>query len=202
MTTNRRLSQALTYVIIVVAIVLGVQVVLSTAFGTSPFYVVVSSSMTPTLKVGDLVVVESVPFNAIQVNDVIVYVTPTINGGCQGLVVVHRVVGISPDGGLITQGDNRATNPRPDEPGEWPYIHAPCVKGEVVFVVPYLGEISMMFPPPTNYVLVAIILIFIFATEFRYGGKREGEPQKTAQDGPTPGQVGVVCRDSTDGLTC
>ncbi len=185
MTTNKRLSQALSYVLVVVAIVLGAQVVLSTAFGSSPFYVVVSSSMTPTLKVGDLVVVESVPFNTIHVNDVIVYVTPTPTGGCEGLVVVHRVVGIASDGGLITQGDNRATNPRPDEPTEWPFIHAPCVRGKVILVVPYLGQVSMMFPPPTNYVLVAIILVFIFATEFRYGGKSE-TPKRPTQE-PSPG---------------
>jgi signal peptidase len=171
MTTSSRLSQAVTYVLVVAAIVLGAQLVLSTAFGSSPFYVVVSSSMTPTLKVGDMVVVENVPFDTIHVNDVIVYVTPTPMGGCEGLVVVHRVVGISSDGGLITQGDNRATNPRPDEPTEWPYVHAQCVKGKVMLAVPYLGEVSLMFPPPINYVLVLMILVIIFTTEF-FGGRR------------------------------
>ncbi len=174
--TKLGFRNALVYVLIIVAIVVGAQFVISTAFGSSPFYVVVSRSMVPTLDVGDIVIVQNVPFSSIHVNDVIIYNTPTPGGGgCGSLVVVHRVVGISSDGGLITQGDNRATNPFPDEPNEWPYVHADCARGVVVLVVPYLGKISMLFPPPTNYILVAIILVFIFLTELRRG-KTEEKP--------------------------
>ncbi len=170
MSSKRGFGKALIYVLIIVVVVIGAQFVLTEAFGSSPFYVVVSGSMTPTLEVGDIVVMQSVPFNNIHVNDVIIYNRPLPTGGCGDLVVVHRVVGISSDGGLITQGDNRASNPHPDEPTEWPYVHADCVRGLVVVVVPYIGKVSMLFPPPTNYILVAIILIFIFISEFRRKG--------------------------------
>jgi hypothetical protein len=54
------------------------------------------------------------------------------------------------------------------------------VRGVVVLVVPYVGKISMLFPPPTNYILVAIILVFIFISEFRRKPERaEGEPAPT-----------------------
>ncbi len=173
MSTKRGFGNALVYVLVIVAIVVGAQFVISTAFGSSPFYVVVSRSMVPTLDVGDIVIVQNVPFDNIRVNDVIIYNTPIPGGGCGSLVVVHRVVGISSDGGLITQGDNRATNPFPDEPHEWPYLHSDCTRGVVVVAIPYLGKISMFFPPPTNYILVAIILVFIFLTELRRGRTEE-----------------------------
>ncbi len=182
--SKRGFRNALVYVLVIVAIVAGAQLVLNTAFGSSPFYVVVSRSMVPTLDVGDIVIVQNVPFDGIHVNDVIIYDTPIQSGGCGSLVVVHRVVGISSDGGLITQGDNRLSNPFPDEPREWPYVHADCTRGVVVLVVPYLGKISMLFPPPTNYVLVAIILVFIFVTELRRKGGDSEEKQPAAPSQP------------------
>ena len=129
MKTNAR--GAIFYVFIVVAIVLGAELIIDDASGGSPVYVIVSRSMAPTLEVGDLVVVRSVPFSSIHVGDVIVFARPTSDGTCGGEIIVHRVVGIASNGGLITQGDDRQTNPMPDEPTEWPYVTANCVKGEV-----------------------------------------------------------------------
>src|SRR5208282_2553765 len=116
-------------------------------------YVIVSGSMAPTLEAGDLVVVRSVSFNSIQVGDVIVFARPTSGGTCGEEIVVHRVVGKASNGGFITQGDNRQTNPMPDEPTEWPYVTASCMKGEVLMSIPYMGSLSMLFPPPYDYVL-------------------------------------------------
>ena len=59
-------SKAIFYVLIIVFIVVAAQVVAGSAFGSSPVYVVVSSSMVPTLKIGDLVVTQSVPFDTIR----------------------------------------------------------------------------------------------------------------------------------------
>ncbi len=170
-------QRALTYVLFVLVVVVGAQVVLDASSGGSPIYVVVSSSMVPTLKIGDLVIIQSVPFSDIHVGDVIVYVTPTASVGCAGLVVVHRVVGVAPDGGLITQGDNRVSNPAPDEPSFWPYVHENCVRGKVVISIPYLGLVSRAFPPPLNYIMVAIILIFVFLTEFRKSRDGDARPE-------------------------
>ncbi len=177
MRAESRAPRALKYVLFVIVVVVSSQFILDAYFGGSPVYVVVSSSMVPTLKIGDLVVVLNVPFNSIHIGDVIVYVTPTPTGGCGGLVVVHRVVGVAADGGLITQGDNRQSNPTPDEPSFWPYVHSDCVRGKVMISIPYLGLVSRAFPPPINYIMVAIILLFVFLTEFRRGGGAEAKPE-------------------------
>lgn len=176
MRAESRAPRALKYVLFVIVVVVSSQFILDASFGGSPVYVVVSNSMVPTLKVGDLVIVMDVPFDSIQIGDVIVYVTPAPSGGCGGLVVVHRVVGFAADGGLITQGDNRRSNPTPDEPSFWPYVHGDCVRGKVMISIPYLGLVSRAFPPPINYIMVAIILLFVFLTEFRKGGEAESKP--------------------------
>ena len=131
MQISDNVSRGITYVVIVVAIVAGAQLVVGNVLGASPVYVVVSKSMVPTLQIGDLVITQTVPFSSIHVGQVIIFVQPTGFGTCAGLTVVHRVVGITSQG-LITQGDDRATNPHPDEPGEWPPVPAECVKGVVV----------------------------------------------------------------------
>jgi signal peptidase len=166
--------RAVFYVLTVVIIVVGAQLLLSNELGSSPIYVVVSSSMVPTLQIGDLVVAQSVPFSSVRVGDVIIYVQPDGLGGCQGLTIVHRVVAITSQG-LITQGDNRETNPRPDEPYRWPPVTANCVKGKVVLAVPYLGLISMVIPPPYNYLIVGLILVFVFLSELWPQHERDNE---------------------------
>ena len=169
---SKNVSRGITYVLIVVIVVAVAQLAVGSAVGSSPIYVVVSRSMVPTLEVGDLVIAESVPFSQIHVGDVIIYVQPDLSGGCRGLTIVHRVVEISSKG-LITQGDDRATNPLPDEPYEWPPVTATCVRGVVVAAVPYLGLISMVIPYPYNYALVGLILLFVFLAELRPSSERK-----------------------------
>jgi signal peptidase I len=175
---SKNVSRAITYVLIVIVIVAGAQVLVGSQLGSSPIYVVVSKSMVPTLQIGDLVITERVPFSSIHVGQVIIYQQPTNPGGTcpnfEGLTIVHRVVNITSTGRLITQGDNRITNPNPDEPFEWPAVPEQCVKGVVVLSVPYLGLISMLVPYPWNYALVGLILIFVFISELRPSGEGRG----------------------------
>ena len=169
MSLSKSVSRAITYVLIVIVIVAGAQLLVGSAEGSSPVYVVVSKSMVPTLQIGDLVITEKASFSSIHVGQVIVYQQPTPSGTCPnpyGLTIVHRVVAITPSG-LITQGDDRITNPHPDEPGQWPPVPAECVKGVVALAVPYLGLISMLVPYPWNYALVGLILVFVFVSEVR-----------------------------------
>jgi signal peptidase I len=166
---SKNASRAITYVLIVVVIVTGAQLLVGSQLGSSPVYVVVSKSMVPTLQIGDLVITERLPFSSIHVGQVIIYQQPNQSGTCpnpEGLTIVHRVVNVT-SLGLITQGDDRATNPHPDEPFGWPPVPAECVKGVVVLAVPYLGLVSMLVPYPWNYALVGLILVFVFVSELR-----------------------------------
>lgn len=182
MQLSKNVSRGLTYVLIVVIVVVGAQLIVGSALGSSPVYVVVSNSMVPTLEIGDLVIAQSVPFSSIQVGQVIIYIQPTTEGTCpnpQGLTIVHRVVAITSQG-LTTQGDDRATNPHPDP---WDPIPASCVKGVVVLAIPYLGLLSMLIPYPWNYALVGLILLVVFLAELRPSG--EGREEADGKGGGT-----------------
>jgi signal peptidase I len=171
--TTSNAHRAGAYVVLVLLIVAGAAFLLnSRAGGVQVYDVYPTDSMLPTLEVGDLVIVQSVSYSSIHVGDIIVFAKPLSGGGCDTEVIVHRVVNIT-SSGLITWGDNRITNTRPDEPLSWPPVPSDCVKGVVVLSVPYLGRISEAFPPPTNYILLAIIIAIIFLIEFR-GGKDRG----------------------------
>jgi signal peptidase I len=166
-------SHAAAYAVIVLLVVVGAAFLLNSRVGGIQVYdVYPTGSMMPTLDIGDLVVAHTVPFDTIQVGDVIIYSPPIATGGCLDLDIVHRVVNITSEG-LITQGDNRASNsnPVPDEPLEWPPVTPECVKGMVVVALPFLGLITEAFPPPINYIFVGVIVLLIFAIEL-YSGRK------------------------------
>ncbi len=129
-------------------------------------------SMRPTLEAGDMVVLQFGNISDVKLGDIIVFNDPTF-AGCEDFTIIHRVVGVASDGGLITQGDNRATNPIPDEPSGGPYVHQQCLVGKVVFVIPYLERLADLLPYPTNYVLAALIILFVILSEMTGGGNKE-----------------------------
>jgi signal peptidase len=194
---SRNYKRALVYLVAVLLIVGGAQIVLVLGLGATSFaFIVISQSMHPTLEIGDMVFVQNVPYDSIKIGDVVVFNTPNVVGtGCTDFTVVHRVVNTA-NGGLITQGDNRFTNPSPDEPGTWPPVPAPCVRGKVIFVIPYLGKISELFPPPYNYLVIALILIVVFLSELKAGGDRRPADDKGAP--VTLGTPNSSCKFSGD----
>ncbi|MGD0637295.1 MAG: signal peptidase I [Nitrososphaerales archaeon] len=188
---SKKVSHAAGYAIIILLLVAGTAFLLNGRIGGIQVYdVYPTPSMRPTLEVGDLVVVDAVQYSSIHVGDVIVFARPSFSGGCGTEIVVHRVVNVTSEG-LITQGDNRATNSVPDEgppANEWPPVPPECVKGLVVVALPFLGRISEAFPPPLNYILVAAIILLIFMAELFTGHKDEEEevPEGTNGEAPPP----------------
>ncbi|HEY7083046.1 MAG TPA: signal peptidase I [Nitrososphaeraceae archaeon] len=109
----------------------------------TPFYVVVSDSMIPTLKVGDLVIINSnVPFNKLQVGDIIVFTTPGKTTEGIHKIIIHRIAGIlyGAQTAIRTKGDaNPSSIPLLDYPiREQNYI------GKVEIVLPKLGMMSTL----------------------------------------------------------
>jgi signal peptidase I len=172
-----KVSHAAAYAVLVLIVVAVTAFLLNSRVGGIQVYdVYPTPSMRPTLEIGDLVVVQAVPYSSIKIGDVIVFSPPIPGGGCETEVIVHRVVNITSEG-LYTQGDNRLTNPRADEPLSWPPVTPECVKGMVVVSLPFLGRISEAFPPPLNYILVGAIVLIIFVIEL-YGGRKEGQEKE------------------------
>jgi len=152
-------KQAISKGVIKDIVIVGIGVVLiwfglMAAFGTSnPFYVVASGSMVPELQVYDVLIVQGhVPIEGIQIGDIIVFDRPS------GLdrVIVHRVVSITDDDPvtLRTKGDNNvASIPGTDFPiTEKEYI------GKVEYIVPQIGYVTQVLKPPTNYILIVLVI--------------------------------------------
>jgi len=137
-------------------------------------------SMLPTLEDGDLVVLQKVPFSSISAGDIIVYTPPC---SATGFSVIHRVVQVT-QGGLITQGDDRLTNPQTDQSAGIATgpITANCVAGEVVFVVPYLERIADL-PYGANYAIAFLIVDVIVLMEL--APRRETDEKSNGQDATT-----------------
>ncbi|GAA3542101.1 signal peptidase I [Nocardioides daeguensis] len=121
-------------VILGVCAVLSVTVLIPRLAGATP-YTVLTSSMTPDLPPGTLVVVRPQPASEIGLGDIITF---QLESG-KAPVATHRVVAVSntPDGEPIfrTQGD---ANDAPDQA----WVRPVQIKGRAWYVVPYLGHLN------------------------------------------------------------
>jgi len=141
----------------IIIVVLGVVIIwigLQVVFGTeNPFYVVASGSMIPKLQVYDVLIVQGhIPIEDIQIGDIIVFDRPSGHDR----VIVHRVVSITDDNPvtLRTKGDNNiASIAGTDYPiTEKEYI------GKVEFKIPQIGYVTQVLKPPTNYILIVLVI--------------------------------------------
>ncbi len=141
----------------IIIVVVGIAIIwigLRVAFGTeNPFYVVSSGSMIPNLNIFDVIIVQgNVPFEKINIGDIIVFNRPQIHDK----VIVHRVAEILQNDPRIvrTKGDNN--------PGSIPGTDFPITKqdyiGKVVYVVPQIGYVTRILTPPINYIIIAVIV--------------------------------------------
>jgi signal peptidase len=157
-------------ILIVVIGVLAIWIGLQVAFGTeNPFYVVASGSMIPVLEVYDVLIVQGHdPFEDVEIGDIIVFNRPSDHNR----VIVHRVVSIIDENPktIRTQGDaNPASIPGTDFPiSEEEYI------GKVVYTLPQVGYITQLLKPPTNYVII-VIVIGVMIIKQMMGKKEKGK---------------------------
>lgn len=172
MLNKKSMSKGILKDILIVAIgVIVIWVGLQVVFGTqNPFYVVASGSMIPVLQVYDVLIVQGhVPFEDIQVGDIIVFNRPSGHDR----VIVHRVASIIDDDPktIRTKGDaNPASIPGTDFPiTKEEYI------GKVAYVIPQIGYVTQLLKPPINYVII-VIVIGIMVVKQLTKKKKEKEP--------------------------
>ncbi|MDI1495008.1 MAG: peptidase S26B, signal peptidase [Cenarchaeum symbiont of Oopsacas minuta] len=139
-----------------------VWVLLQATLGVAnPFYVVSSGSMVPELEVNDIIVVQGKnSIDEVQIGDIIVFDRPSDHDR----VIVHRVESITNEDPveLRTKGDaNSASIPGTDYP-----ITAEEYIGTVIFTVPQVGYVTKVLTPPTNYIIMAIIIAIMIAKHF------------------------------------
>jgi signal peptidase len=134
--------------------------------GPASFLWVSGSSMLPTLTSGDLVVTQRQ--DRYGVGDVLAYRIPDGEVGA-GTIVIHRLIGGSPDAGFVLQGDNK---PAPDD---WHPTRANVV-GKLWFAIPGAGKYLQLLRTPTLFApLAAGIVVFLILLGGGSSGKRRPE---------------------------
>jgi signal peptidase I len=95
--------------------------------------IVLTGSMEPTIKPGDIVLLAPTPRTQPQLGDVDAYTARRFSGESVG-IFTHRIIGGNPVDGWIMKGDN---NPSPD-------VQKPKsedINGVVFFVIPWIGKL-------------------------------------------------------------
>ena len=130
-----------------------------------PFFVIYSDTMTPALKINDLIIVgDGHMFNNTNIGDIIIFKKPA----GEDRIIVHRITEITSENGkrvIITKGDASPVSiPGIDFP-----VNSHNFIGRVKFVIP---EIGFLFIPPINYVLLVMIISAVAIVIFIYERKR------------------------------
>ncbi len=182
--------QTIVTIVLIVLIVFGFwfgsQWVLNTSY---PALDVASTSMLPTLNVGDLIIVQGVPASQIHANyttgDVIVFKSI----GDPNRRIVHRAVEatVDPETGqylITTRGDNNPSNdPYPVPQGN--------LIGRVVGKVPFLGNFALLTNALGTYyfIIIAAVIILIVVLALPSGRKEDKTATEQVKKRRTFGRI-------------
>jgi signal peptidase len=168
---NNPIARVAILVALVFLITYGGMAIARIAMDTdSPVMVVPSTSMVPTLNVGDIVIVRGVDPNTITVGTIIIFQSPS-----GSIDIIHRVIGITKQGGELyfkTKGDH---NPGPDP---WvPGVPAENVKGVLVGKIPYVGYVTLALSGPLGYVMIGFLIFLMIVFEY-YDSRKKTKSEK------------------------
>lgn len=149
---RRELAWYIVIIVSAIAISRGIHYIVGLALNIqTPFLVVASGSMTPTLNVGDVIVVKGVNVEELKVGDIIVFNPP--KPYYNGVPWVHRIISIQKINGELyirTKGD---ANIYPD-----PFTLTKSeIIGLVIFKLPYIGLMSLNL---WQWVIPLILIVF------------------------------------------
>jgi len=158
---KQRVLEALAYLLVIV-VILTLPLTLKAVLATEvPLAVVKSTSMTPTLNVGDIVIIVGIKPSEIHVGDIIIYNERIMVQSFRDIhrykpvkmdyIIIHRVVEVyhDPKTGkyyFITKGDNNAIRDPWIVPEDGILGKAVTVKlngVEYIVKIPYIGFLSL-----------------------------------------------------------
>ena len=129
---NNKINNAIKYIGYALSGILISFSVLS-ASGFVKARIVLTGSMEPTIKPGDIVLLAPTPRTQPKLGDVAAYTARRFSGESVG-IFTHRIIGGNPVDGWIMKGDN---NPSPDVQKP----KAEDINGVVFFVIPWIGKL-------------------------------------------------------------
>jgi len=143
---QRKVKRGISYLGYALSAVLITFSVLS-ASGFVKARIVLTGSMEPTIKPGDIVLLAPTPRTQPKLGDVVAYTARKFDGSPVG-TFTHRIIGGNPQDGFIVKGD---ANPSPD-------VQKPRlvdISGVVFFVLPFIGK---FLTPKMLIILVPLVI--------------------------------------------
>lgn len=149
------IQNCITGILILIIVLLLVVFFIPQCFGYQP-YNIQTGSMTPKYPIGSMIYVKSVPFEDIEVGDVVTYRTSQDGGW----VVTHRVSQIdAATQTIVTKGDANNT-----EDGAMNYAN---VIGKATnFCIPMVGHIVAEYQSGNGKVITIACIIFLMGVSF------------------------------------
>lgn len=155
-----QIKNFLGWIILLAAIGLLVYVFIQTQKGKSVDFFgysimhVITGSMEPTISVDDYIYVKETDTSLLKKDDIVAYVSEARD--IQGLIVIHRIVEINPDGTYVTKGD---ANTIPDELS----VRPDQVIGKYQKRAWFLNWIESFMNPKKLLLLLVIIPMFLMS---------------------------------------
>ncbi len=174
---NEYFQTAIT-IILLLAFVFGFWHVTQTVLRTGyPALAVASTSMLPTLNVGDLIIVQGVPPEQINASyltgDIVVFTD------AKGDLIVHRAVkveNISGEYWFTTKGDNVPGSK--DQFSPWP---ASRLVGKVVGRIPWVGNFALLMHSQQNIYLFTVVIIILIVVVLFFPFETDEEEKESGE---------------------
>ncbi len=144
--------------LLLICVGLAVLAVVGTAANWCRLDVVLSGSMAPTLRPGDVILAVSEPDSQVSVGQVLAFHPPSD----PSIVVVHRVIQVIHKGDRVeirTQGDDN------NAPDQWTAVLEGTSAWKVSWDVPSLGYVAIWLTYPWIHLLALLIVIGIVVWE-------------------------------------
>lgn len=157
----RRIASALGLLALVLAVATMGLVAVPQVIGAEHSYTVLSSSMSPTIHAGDVIVVNDVPASQIEKGDIITFVPP---GGAEGSGanrITHRVHEV-----VIQNGEQhyRTKGDALESPDSW-LVSPENVVGVVWFSIPFLGHFVELVNTQMGLVVFVVAAVLLGVNE-------------------------------------
>jgi len=179
---KREIIETVVFIIIAVvgsyAVFVGLEIGLGT-YPESPLRSVSSGSMQPAYNVGDLLVIQNIPSDRLQVDDVIVFEVST-----RSYDIVHRIIEVqyrSLDGKLYfrTKGDNNPSSDYWRGSECWNgMIPQENVIGKVIFSVPLIGYVSLAVSSEFGVLIIGVVILLIILIAIPFGETKMPEEEE------------------------
>ncbi|MFW9995959.1 MAG: signal peptidase I [Candidatus Odinarchaeota archaeon] len=133
---------------------------------------------------GDLLIIQGVPYDSLEVGDVIVFDDPAVD-----IPVVHRIVAINVTNSarfFLTKGDDNPVSDSNELNGgnRFGWIHQDSVHGKVIIRIPNVGWLSLQIQSPEAKLVLIVIAGLLLLLSFWEDGEKESkkDEEKTVTD--------------------